>query len=249
MPEVTDEARSAFRDSYGEDLVFVERELSGYACLNRQQCGKHLRAGIQARNQEPFNTWKCSTGYTVQVGESRQILSAAHCSQDPNVAGEPRYHGGNAPTRFGYVQQAFKSGAVDAERIGVASPFVTHPWVHRDDANQTHPVQSLGTWNQIYGGQPICRAGNTTDLRCGTVTHKNFSPSSGGMLFVRTTACLGGGDSGGPYFHGYEAWGIAAGYVPGTGPGCLGSGTYSDSYFGALSTALNNLNASLVFTP
>lgn len=254
MPEIDSETKQAFFAAYGTDVRFVESGLGEFgACTNRQRCGKALRAGIQARNQ-PANVKKCSTGFTVKVNGVTRILSAAHCSQANWGGGnEKRYHGFTDPMQFGVVVGRFLGGGVDAEALSVQSPFVAHPWIYRDDDNQQWPVKYMMPNSATFWGDTVCRAGNTTGRSCGTITDKMFSFTRQGVnlvQLVRTNACSGGGDSGGPVFFGYEAWGIHAGYVtPNSNPGCGAGFNTTHSFYSPINWVLTQLGATLELVP
>lgn len=268
VPDIDAEQRSLFRAEYGADVNVIEGGLGHPAsCQNRLRCGKDLRAGIRARNVEDFTTARCSTGFTVMYNDELHILSAAHCSSNtyPSYPGLPgygttlgqsRYHGDPANgniTEFGTVQRRYLFGGVDAELVSVESSFQTFPWVYREDTDQEYPVRSMGLASGIFWGQTLCRAGATSGRRCGTVSNLQYSPVRGGGNFFRFTACSGSGDSGGPVFEGTRAWGLFDGwiYINNNPPPCdnLPASNQVDSYFGALSWALNNLEATMVYTP
>ncbi|MBN8866551.1 MAG: hypothetical protein J0H98_03255 [Solirubrobacterales bacterium] len=257
MPKVSQETRDVFERTYG-DLVVVQEGGLGHpaSCTSRKRCGKELRAGIAARNQPSFDTFKCSVGFTIMVAGEKQVLSAAHCSNLPYgstggaLPSQHRYHGEVLPTEFGTVQAHYLYGGVDAERISVNAPFNANPWIYREDTDQQFPVESMGTWAEVAFGQTLCRAGQTTGRRCGYVTKKDYTPDRGGTDFIRFTACSEGGDSGGPVFNGTKAWGVFDGWIDSNDhdPHC-GDGDAVHSYAGAINWALNKLGATLVYAP
>lgn len=255
MPQISEEVMQDFRGSFGADIKFVERRLAEFsACTDREHCGKALRAGIQARKVVTVGQKKCSTGFTVTIEGVTHILSAAHCS-DPSwpLSTENRFHGANAPMKFGSVQDRVLFGGVDAEAISVESPFSAYPWIYRDDVEQQWPVKYVVNSSQTVEDDPVCRAGNTTGRRCGQIEDKMFSMQRQGVTLVQliqTSACSGGGDSGGPVFYGYGAYGIHAGFVrPNNNPGCGPSTNQTKSIYSPINWVLNQLNAELVYAP
>jgi hypothetical protein len=265
VPDIDAEQRSLFRAEYGADVNVIEGGLGHPAsCQNRLRCGKDLRAGIRARSNPDFNTARCSTGFTVTYNNELHILSAAHCSSNtyPSYPGYPgygatlgqsRYHGESLPTEFGTVQKRYLFGGVDAELISVESPFQTFPWIYREDDDQEYPVSSMGLASGVFLGQRLCRAGATSGRRCGVVTKLDYTAGrGGGANFFRFTACSGSGDSGGPVFATTTAWGVFDGWIfnGDSPPSCDGPNADAvDSYFGALSWALTNLGATMVYSP
>lgn len=269
VPDIDADKRALFGVEYGDDVTVTEGGLGQPAsCANRLRCNKALRAGIRARNAELFTNARCSTGFTVLYDNELHVLSAAHCSGNdyptvptdpwyPSTLGQSRYHadsGDIPPTNeFGTVERRYLFGGVDAELISVEPPFQAYPWIYRDDNDQQYPVRSMGLASGVFLGQTLCRAGATSGRRCGVVTKLDYTAGrGGGANFFRFTACSGSGDSGGPVFEGTRAWGVFDGWIfDGNSPpkcGTQGSGQV-DSYFGALSWALNNLGATMVYAP
>ncbi len=88
------------------------------------------------------------------------------------------------------------------------------------------PVQSLKSYNATVVGQSVCKYGVTSGYTCGTVEMKTYQPSwitNANPVFVLVVNCgadiVDGGDSGGPVFYNYTAYGIVSGSSWG-GVGC-----------------------------
>ena len=259
MRNATDRAENILNEAYDFPVEVEKGQLGELAaipqiwtCVDRANCGDHIRAGIQSR-KEPGNVKRCSTGFTVwsAVDGEAQVLSAGHCSEPPRQTGELRYHGFKPNfMAYGKVKDFDFGHGVDVELIRQTTiDFTFRAQIYNTDSEKSMPVTNQGNAAALMLGQTICRAGNTTGRRCGNVQNLNYTPASYNNQyhgFIKFSACSAGGDSGGPVYAGGTAYGIYDGHVPGTNgqSDCSGNGT--TSFFGGIGNALNAMNVSLL---
>ncbi len=147
----------------------------------------------------------CSIGFSVTQGANTGFVTAGHC--------------GTAGTAV-----SGSNGVGIGNFAGSTFPGNDYAWVRNTSASWS--IQPLvnnyggGTLGVIGGieapvGAAICRSGARTGYRCGTVTAKNVTVNySAGPTYnlVRSSACVGGGDSGGSFITpGGEAQGVTSG--------------------------------------
>jgi hypothetical protein len=150
------------------------------------------------------NSW-CSIGFSVTQGANTGFVTAGHCG----VAGT---------AVSGY------NGVAIGNFAGSVFPGSDYAWVRNTSASWTiqplvnnynnGTVSVVGNFETPVGGA-ICRSGARTGYRCGVVTAKNVTVNySAGATYglVRSSACVGGGDSGGSFVTpGGEAQGVTSG--------------------------------------
>ncbi len=147
----------------------------------------------------------CSIGFSVTQGGNTGFVTAGHC--------------GGAGTAV-----SGSNGVAIGNFAGSVFPGGDYAWVR--NTSPSWSIQPLvnnyngGTLGVIGGfetpvGGAICRSGARTGYRCGTVTAKNVTVNySAGATYnlVRSSACVGGGDSGGSFITpGGEAQGVTSG--------------------------------------
>lgn len=258
MPKPSEEVRAAFERTYPYDFRFVESALGEFgACGARDDCNDPLRAGVQARNSStPFDKKKCSTGFTVLYDGVRHLMSAAHCSEDGHRNGNlpnplERRWNGPTTTAMTKVVQNDLFGAVDVELLEPINSFTTIPYVYKQSTEKMWEVKSRHDWADFAVNMTACRSGNTTGYSCGDILGVNYSPTkfiNSAHSYIRTDACSGSGDSGGPWFRGTIAAGIHAGWIDDdNNPNC--SGEPMQSYFGSIDYAIWATGSSMVFSP
>lgn len=258
MPDPTEKVRTLINRTYPYKFKFVESALGEFgACGARDDCNDPLRAGVQARNSStPYDKKKCSTGFTVLYEGTRHLMSAAHCSEDghrnnnlPNPL-ERRWNGPTT-TAMGKVVQNNLFGAVDVELLEPINSFTTAPFVYKTVSDKMWEVKSRHDWADFAVDMTVCRSGNTTGYSCGDILGVNFTPTkfiNSAHSYIRTDACSGSGDSGGPWFRGTIAAGIHAGWIDGDdNPLC--DGDPMQSYFGSIDYAIWATGSSMVFSP
>ena len=186
-----------FVASSGADIAMVRFETS----KERPQPVYDIRGGD--RYNVP-NSW-CSIGFSVTQGGNTGFVTAGHCGtagtavSGSNGVAIGSFGGSTFPGNdFAWVRNTSASWAIQ--------PVVNNY------ANGT--VNVIGNLETPVGGA-ICRSGARTGYRCGTVTAKNVTVNySAGATFglVQSTACVGGGDSGGSFLTpGGEAQGVTSG--------------------------------------
>lgn len=235
-PEPTGPMREAVAQEFGDRARVEEGRLAQPdSCLSRFDCLSGLRAGIETLSSATA-TSPCSTAFVVKnANGKRELLSAGHC------AGSLRYH---AATYTGQVKDQVIYGAVDAERQGVSDAHSSRPFIYVTDDERARGVQSVGRWDNITVGLTnSCKVGVTTNLTCGLVLDKHYSPQyvENGNRFVQTSYCSESGDSGGAVFNGGRALGIHSGGDLAT---CASGSDYG--IFGHIEFAENRLDVNVL---
>ncbi len=181
----------------GADAALVRFETS----KQRPQPAYDIRGGD--RYNVP-NSW-CSIGFSVTQGGNTGFVTAGHCGTAGTAVS------GSNGVAIGNVAGSTFPGNDFAWVRNTSASWAIQPVVN-NYANGT--VSVIGNLETPVGGA-ICRSGARTGYRCGTVTAKNVTVNySAGATFglVQSTACVGGGDSGGSFVTpGGEAQGVASG--------------------------------------
>ncbi|MEH6420468.1 S1 family peptidase [Pseudomonas sp. CGJS7] len=143
----------------------------------------------------PPKWYVCSTGFAVTKGATRGFATAGHCG----TAGLAAF--------LGNSQSRTPLGSFAASNF----PGNDMAWV---SINPEHTLSGRVTdynngWVSVKGsneaaiGAAVCRSGRTTFYKCGTIRSKNVSVNYGLLGRVtgltESTACAGGGDSGGSW--------------------------------------------------
>lgn len=162
--------------------------------------------------------YRCSAGFNANKGGTDYIVDAGHCTADvsqwdvgPSV--DSHFPGSD----FGLIRNTSGSapGAVDLYN------------------GSTQQISSAANPTQ---GEQVCKSGSTTGLTCGSVvaTGVTVNYQQGAVTgLAESTARVGSGDSGGPWFDGSTGLGMSSG---------MGGG---HSYFQPLPEALSSYGVSL----
>ncbi|ATB43575.1 Streptogrisin-C precursor (Serine protease C) [Cystobacter fuscus] len=145
----------------------------------------------------------CSVGFSVYGG----FVTAGHCGS----AGTPTL--GFNWQAMGTVRASVWPGN-DWAWVATNSSWTPQPWVY-NYANAHVLVQGS---NAAGIGASICRSGNTTGWRCGTLQATNITVNySNGPVYglSKTNACADPGDSGGSVISGNQAQGVTSGIAGG----------------------------------
>lgn len=140
----------------------------------------------------------CTAGFAVRSSSySNGILTAAHCSNDQSPSGgDTLVYRGAAALSTGDVQWHSSSGSTLAN-------FYISSTTRRPVYATANPVDGA-----IY-----CRYGRTTGNYCDQVYMLNRCRGSYCGLVMMFERLADGGDSGGPWYSGYTAFGIHSGYA------------------------------------
>ncbi|MDQ7905795.1 S1 family peptidase [Phytohabitans sp. ZYX-F-186] len=182
---------------------------------------------------DPFRTaagGRCAVSFTVEGG----FLTARQCASQ---VGEPVYTPGGQ--RMGEV------AAIGPATSDYAFVRLDAGWAPVGKIRAGGSVVPVAGAVSAPVGAGVCRYGNTTGWRCGTVLAKNVTVSyAGGVLhgLTRTSVCSEPGDSGGPFMAGSQAQGITSG---GSG-NCTAGGT---TYFQPVAAPLAALGLTLLTSP
>lgn len=190
-------AAADFVASSGIDAALVRYETS----RERPQPVYDIRGGD--RYNVP-NSW-CSIGFSVTQGGNTGFVTAGHCGTAGTAVS-----GYNGVTLGSFAGSTFPGNDFAWVRNTSAS-WTIQPLVNNYAGGTLDVVGNLET---PVGGA-ICRSGARTGYRCGVVTAKNVTVNySVGPVYgmVRSSACVGGGDSGGSFVTpGGEAQGVTSG--------------------------------------
>ncbi|QSB05917.1 S1 family peptidase [Natronoglycomyces albus] len=173
----------------------------------------------------------CSVGFSVRQGNTPGFVTAGHCAS----AGTSVTSGNAAPGTF--VNSIFPRQDAAFVSVSAGKTLFPHVTMHNGYSRVVHNS------NEAAVGASICRSGQTTGWRCGTIQAKGLTVNySQGPVYnmTRTTACSSGGDSGGAHISGNSAQGIHSG-----SSGACNNGV-GDALFYPLNPVLNQWNLSLV---
>ncbi|RBQ21110.1 hypothetical protein DP939_08675 [Spongiactinospora rosea] len=173
----------------------------------------------------------CSVGFPVDDGG---FVTAGHCGQ-PGW----RTQGWDRTDQGTFVGSTFPGA--DQAWVRVNDDWTPRPWINDYNGGNT-PV--TGTQEAPIGAS-VCRSGRTTHWRCGEITAKDVTVRYvEGVVpgLTRTTACAGGGDSGGPFVSDGEAQGVLSG-----GGGDCG-GPDASTLFQPINPVLHEYNLTLTTT-
>ncbi|MET0403766.1 MAG: ricin-type beta-trefoil lectin domain protein [Cystobacter sp.] len=147
----------------------------------------------------------CSVGFPVAGG----FVTAGHCGS----AGTPTL--GHNWQAQGTIRASVWPGS-DYAWVAVNGNWTPQPWVY----NYNNGNVLVHGSNEAAIGASICRSGNTTQWRCGTLQAKGITVNySDGPVrgLHRTDACANPGDSGGSVISGNQAQGVTSGIAGGCG--------------------------------
>jgi streptogrisin C len=181
----------------------------------------------------------CTSGYVVRhpVGGTTGYITAGHC---PNNQTYFEFGGVNYSTTFvGEIQDA------DQDVQWHTTPHIEEPRFYADSTTSHRPLNSQLTRSAQSVGGYVCHRGKTTGYSCGTIETKTFAPTYANAcpgttcspVWVRVSGpslkCFSG-DSGGPWFLVYTAYGInKGGASSGTdAAGCDWAFYMASNYFG-----------------
>lgn len=187
----------------------------------------------------------CSIGFAVTLGASNGFVTAGHCGPTGASVVDADWQA------IGYIAQSVFPGSDYAVVHNTNAQGVPRPWVN---------AYSFGGNLSVRGSTPavkgavICRSGATTGARCGTVDSTAYTANyQAGLVsdLTVTTACIGGGDSGGSFVTpDGQAQGVASGgnVLSGSIDNCAANAPYS--YFQKLGPILSaHPGLTLVTTP
>ncbi|NDU74570.1 streptogrisin B precursor [Actinomadura sp. DSM 109109] len=177
------------------------------------------------------NGVRCVLGFNVRQNGTYSFLTAGGCAQ----VGTAMYADPGLTVQLGTV--------VGVTNTQVALVRYVQPSVERPGSVHLYPgSQDITTAGRPVVGQPVCRSGPITGVRCGTVTAINVTvnfPEGTITGLARTNLCTEPGDDpGAPYFSGSTAVGLGIG-----GIGDCASG--GSSFFMPIASALNPFGVSV----
>jgi streptogrisin B len=158
---------------------------------------------------------RCSLGANARRGSTYYLITAGHCTNSSATWWV------NSAQTIAIGVRTTSSFPTNDYGLVRYTGLVSHP-----SAVNTYPglKQIYGTGN-AYVGQPVCRSGAASGVRCGSVTALNvtINYSSGNIVYgmIRTNICAENGDSGGPL---YTSGGILLGILSGGSGNCSTGG-------------------------
>lgn len=159
----------------------------------------------------------CSIGFAVTRGYESGYVTAGHCGTVGTwVSGyDGSYLGSFQGSSFPYNDFAFVNTTYTS--------WYPSPYVHDYNGGL---VRVYGSWEAPVGSV-VCRSGARTGYRCGYITARNVAVNYGasGIVYglTQSSACVGGGDSGGSFITPYgQAQGVTSGGAlnPSTNENC-----------------------------
>jgi Alpha-lytic protease prodomain len=181
----------------------------------------------------------CSLGFNARSGDGSSVfITAGHCT-----AGRPSF------SRAGTMIGTTRSSSFPADDFGTVN--VIHAWDQRGAVERWNAadVAVLGRANATVGSK-LCKSGRSTKWTCGKIVAKGVTVNYGAGKVVkglfRHTACVEGGDSGGPNMTGNYAQGITSGAALISGLCMQKYRQVNESYSQPISEALSASGVSLV---
>jgi hypothetical protein len=181
----------------------------------------------------------CTAGFVVRhpLTGTRGYITAGHC--------------GNNQTYFEFGGVSYSTTFVDEIRDADqdvqwhTTPHIEQPRFYASSTTSHRPLNSRRTRSEQSVGGYVCHRGKTTGYSCGTIQTKTFAPSYANAcpgttcspVWIRVSGsnlkCFPG-DSGGPWFLVYTAYGIYKGQSSSgtTAAGCTWAFYMASNYFG-----------------
>jgi streptogrisin C len=191
----------------------------------------HTRGGADLSN--------CTAGFVVRhpLSGTRGYITAGHCPNDQTYF---EFGGVSYSTAFvDEIQDA------DQDVQWHTTPHIELPRFYASSTTSDRPLNSRRTRSEQSVGGYVCHRGKTTGYSCGTIQTKTFAPTYANAcpgttcspVWIRVSGsnlkCFPG-DSGGPWFLVYTAYGIYKGQSSsGTAAGgCTWAFYMASNYFG-----------------
>jgi streptogrisin C len=181
----------------------------------------------------------CSLGFNARTSDGSPVfLTAGHCT-----AGRPSF------SRKGTMIGTTRSSSFPGNDFGTVN--VVAGWDQRGAVERWNraDVAVVGIANATVGSR-LCKSGRRTKWTCGKIVAKNVTVNYGDGKVVKGliqhTACVEGGDSGGPNVTGNYAQGITSGAALISGLCMQKYGQTNVSYSQPISEALSASGVSLV---
>jgi hypothetical protein len=181
----------------------------------------------------------CTSGFVVRHPSNgvRGYITAGHC--------------GNNQTYFEFGGTSYSTTFIDEIRDADqdvqwhTTPHIEQPRFYASSTTSHRPLTSRRTRSQQSVGGYVCHRGKTTGYSCGTIQTKTFAPTytnacpgtTCSSVWVRVSGssleCFPG-DSGGPWFLVFRAYGIYKGQSSSgtTAAGCNWAFYMASNYFG-----------------
>lgn len=214
--DLDDGGRALLRARYGSIIATREeptRQLDHSAyphdCESRVTCPP-LKGGIKIYRTSNTSAI-CTAGFIVKLqGTSTlRVLTAGHCIELNGGLGVGWSHHG---TQFGTAQtETWGSGSnADAGLISVAVAGNDNLF-YASDFDDIRGVTGTQPYAEQDEGDYVCRGAKTTGYMCGYIENEDVDRDVDGKLIEHQWEVdfdASPGDSGAPYFIGYEAYGI-----------------------------------------
>ena len=202
----------------GIDFVAASGVETGLVRLETSKYAPKPASAIIGGNHYYMSTggW-CSIGFAVTRDDESGYVTAGHCGTAGTwVSGyDGSYLGYFEGSSFPYNDFAFVNTTYTS--------WYPTPYVHDYNGGL---VQVYGSWEAPVGSV-VCRSGARTGYRCGYITARDVAVNYGasGVVYglTQSSACVGGGDSGGSFITPYgQAQGVTSGGAldPSTNENC-----------------------------
>lgn len=221
VEDLTDDERDYIQETYGPAVKAEESAGGATAACTRTNCsGERLRGGLAIWNGAGE---RCTSGFVGREASTLTVtpfvITAGHCA-NPLTSRADQFH--PSSTQIGTVSRInYKDGGytdVAAFRVS-ASRVSNYIWRYSDVT--TYPVTGIEAEGNQTVGETVLKSGSSSDLRSGKILRTNLHITYGSLdLYGMIEAAVYtlGGDSGGPVFANYKAYGITSGqpFISGT---------------------------------
>jgi hypothetical protein len=237
----------------GEIVLFVERDVTAEEAIG-QSAKELLQAPVRVESVDApvgdghtrggAHLSNCTSGFVVRHPSTgtRGYITAGHCPNDQTYF---EYGGASYSTVFiDEIRDA------DQDVQWHTTSHIEFPHFYASSTTSFRPLQAQRNRNSQSVGGYVCHRGKTTGYSCGNIVSKTFQPTYNNAcpgvtcasVWVRVEGpslkCFPG-DSGGPWFLVYTAYGIYKGQAS--------SGTTADGCDWAFYMAANYFGIALVF--
>lgn len=209
--DLTADAMAKIEAKYGPavDVVPGEEAQTG-SCVSRTNCGAPVKGGLSITG----GGWVCTSGFGGKLLSTGRLLllTAGHCLKDSGLAATWYHHGVS-------VGQGWQHTFFNGSKADVGSTL----WAETGARNWMYASSNLDIRNILSSksnaaqvvGATVCRSGQTSGWRCGTIAQTAVDTVMSGVLIYHmwwTNYVSAGGDSGAAMMdNGTSAMGIFSG--------------------------------------
>lgn len=195
---------AALSKNYSEPALFTFNNTAANNPVNVSLVEVRQLAKNEADIYGGLGLRTCTSGFSVKnASGTKGILTSAHCNNSQT------YSGKSLP-----FQSEIYTAACDVQWHTAPDFSVTNEFRSSSSGFKRKVTGTVSRNSQTVGGY-VCKYGKTTGYKCGYITSKNYlstSQPNSTATFIRVSKdgvdLSSGGDSGGPWFLGNNAYGI-----------------------------------------